>query len=89
MAYQSCWASFKCHSNMVAQYKILEFSLEGGFRDVLTFYEVNTKNFEAISGSFENLNTWISLDDFDIWVDFRTDASSQYDGFKIELRCIE
>lgn len=74
---------------MVAQYKILALSLEGGLHDVLSFYEINTGNFDTITSNFGNFNTWISLDDFDIWVDFRTDASAEYDGFKIELRCVQ
>lgn len=74
---------------MVAQYKILALSIEGSLHDVLSFYEVNTGNFDTIRSEFENFNTWIFLDDFNIWVDFRTDGSAEYDGFKIELRCAE
>ena len=89
LSYQSCWANFKCASDSVAQYKITQLSIEGGLHDVLSFYEVNTGNFDTISNNFGSLNTWMYLDDYNIWIDFRTDGSSEYEGFRVELRCIK
>ena len=85
---EHCWARFKCPDDRRAEYKIAStFELEGS-HDYLTLYGINNDELTVIGSGYSNRERWISLNDSNISIEFRTDGSVVYIGFEMELRCM-
>ena len=85
---QHCWARFTCSAERHAEYKISStFSLESGY-DYLTLYGINNGQLTSMTDGFSNTGRWISLNDSNISIEFRTDGSGTRIGYDMEVRCM-